>query len=166
MTDKKRSRLRPLVELALVAALIVGLNAWKTRHVPRGPIAPLAGPGLDGELLSTDALRGRPALVHFWATWCGVCRAEEGTIVSLAGKVPMLTVASSSGDAAAVKAYLAARGVKLPVLVDPEGTLAARYGVDSFPTTLVLDENGVVRSVTVGYTTWVGLWGRILLAKW
>lgn len=154
-----------LRDLALFAVLFVGISAWQSRKVVRGEPVSLSGPGLRGEALSAEALRGHPAIVHFWATWCGVCRAEEGTIARLATEAPMITVASSSGSASQVEAVLRERGITLPTLVDPEGTLAARFGVGSFPTTLILDSSGKVSWVSVGYTTTLGLKLRYWLTR-
>ncbi len=148
-----------------MAAIFLGVQAWQSRGVVRGAAPHIAGRGLRGEALDTAALRGRPALVTFWATWCTVCRADLGTLASVARDVPMITVASSSGDAAEVRAWLAARGRELPVIVDPGGTIAAAAGVHAFPTTLVLDAGGRVRSVAVGYTTEAGLRARLALAR-
>lgn len=154
-----------LRDLALMIVVFIGISLWQARHVRRGAASPVEGVGLHGESLSLAALRGHPAVLHFWATWCGVCRAEEGTIAGLARDVPMLTVASSSGSASEVAATLASRGVELPTVVDPDGQLAARYGVSAFPTTLILDSRGEVAWVTVGYTTRVGLRTRLALTR-
>ena len=158
-------RRRRLVELALVLVVVFGLQAFQSRSVARGPLPPLAAAGLDGRPLSLAALGGRPALLHFWATWCGVCRLEEGTIARLGRTTPLLTVATSSGEAAEVRAHLAANGLDWPVILDPDGAIAARFGVRAFPTTLVLDAKGEASSVTVGYTTELGLRARLLLAR-
>lgn len=162
---KRRRWRRLLVEIALFLAVFLGIQWWQARSVVRGAAPPLEGTGLGGERLSLEALRGRPALVHFWATWCSVCRAEEGTIAGLAREVPMVTVASSSGEADAVRRYLAERKIELPVIVDPEGTIAARFGVRAFPTSIVVDPRGEISASAVGYTTGIGLRARLWMAR-
>ena len=146
----------------MVLAVFFGIRAWQTRDAAEGPAPTLAGAGIDGaELaLATD----RPTLVHFWATWCGVCRAEQGTIDALAGDHHVVTVASQSGSAAEVAAYLEREGVSFPVIVDAGGALAQRWGVRAFPTTFVVAADGTIADVEVGYTPSLGLRARLWLA--
>jgi len=162
-TRKKRSWRRLAIELAVVLAVFLAFRAWQTRDAADGPAPALAGSGLDGSALAlaTD----RPTLVHFWATWCGVCRAEQGTIDALAGDHHVVTVASQSGGAPEVQAYLEREGVDFPVIVDPGGALAARWGVHAFPTTFVVAPDGTISDVEVGYTTSLGLRARLWLAS-
>lgn len=142
-------------DAALLVAVLVGVHFWVTRNVARGP-----APQVEG----LQALRGQPVLVHFWATWCPVCRQEEGTIAALAKDRPVITIATQSGSSAEISAYLAKRGVQLPFVPDPESKLAALYGVNSFPTSFVIDRDGKIRFVEVGYTTSLGLRLRLWLA--
>jgi thiol-disulfide isomerase/thioredoxin len=149
------------VEAALVLAVFAGVQLFQARNLPSGPAPVTSGPGLAGEVRSLEALRGRAAVVHFWATWCGVCRAEEGTVADLAKSRPMLTVASSSGEAEEVRRYLSERGLELPVLVDEDGTLARAWKVGAYPTSFFVDANGTIRATAVGYTTKIGFLARL-----
>ena len=79
----KRWRKRALEALVIVA-VIVGAQYWQTRGLPAGPAPALAGMLTDGRKVSLDdtlkATAGRPVLVAFWATWCPVCKAEDGNL--------------------------------------------------------------------------------------
>jgi thiol-disulfide isomerase/thioredoxin len=103
-------------------------------------------------------------LVRFWATWCGVCKAEQHNFDAVARGLPVLSVASQSGSADDVAAYVRRQGIAHPVMLDPDGSLARRFGVRSFPTTFVVDAKGEIRYVEVGYTTELGLRARMWLA--
>ena len=161
----KRPRWRAwaLDGLVLVAVL-VGMHLFTTRKAIRGEAPALAGAGLDGAPLSLGALRGEPVLVQFWATWCPVCRQEEGAIAALAEKHRVITVAEDSGTAREIAAYLEKQGVRFPVLNDTGGQVARAYGVNGFPTSFIVDREGRVRFVEVGYTTAPGLRLRLWLA--
>lgn len=163
--EKKRSWRRVALEIAIVIAIVLAWRAWQTRDAPDGPAPPLSGTSVDGTALSLARTPERPVLVHFWATWCGVCRVEQGTIDALADEHDVITVAAQSGGPEQVAAYLAREGVAFPTIVDPSGALAHRWGVRAFPTTFVIGTDGTIRSVEVGYTTSLGLRARLWLAR-
>jgi len=148
---------RWLVDAGLVLAVYVGVQLYHTRDAPHGAAPPISGALLSGQAVDLSAYAGKPVLLHFWATWCSICRLERGSIESIAGDYPVLAVASQSGTAAEVAAYAREHGLKVPVLIDEDGALAARYGVKAFPSSFVIDGEGKIHNVEVGYTTELGL---------
>ena len=162
----RRRVLRHAVEVVVVLAIILGVRAWQQQGVVSGPAPELAGVLLNGkEHFSLAAMHGQPVLVHFWATWCPVCRAEQGSIEALAKEYPVITVAMQSGGAEAVIAHLTKEALSFPVLNDPDGTIAAQWGARVVPTSFVVDGAGRIRFVEVGYTTGIGLRARLWLAR-
>jgi len=159
---RKRLRwLRWVAELGLVMLVIVGIQWWQARDVPRGPApafaAAMAG-GRSGGLADWRAAHpGQTVGVYFWAEWCPICKLQEGSVEALRADWPVLTVAMRSGDAAAVAKVLRERGLDWPTAVDADGSLAARYGLHGVPAFVVVDGRGEIGSVTVGYTTEAGL---------
>ena len=121
---------------------------------------------LGGESLDLSELRGKPVLVHFWATWCPVCRTQDGSIHNLAKDYQVLSIASSSGDAGQVRQYLDREALDFPVMLDETGELGNRWGVRGFPSSFIIDSSGEIRSIAVGYTTEIGLRMRLWLAGW
>ncbi|MDD9940526.1 MAG: protein disulfide oxidoreductase [Myxococcales bacterium] len=162
------SRLKRLpvwVRDALIfVVLLAGVRAYQQRGLPTGPSPALSGQTVTGQAVRLSDYRGAPVLVHFWATWCGVCRAEEGHVSELSQELPVITIASRSGQPQAIRAYLAERGLEFDAIADPTGKLAARFGVRAFPTTFVLSSTGAIRHVEVGYTTELGMRARMWLA--
>ena len=151
---------RWLLEAALILAVILGVQYWQTRGLPEG-----AAPPLEGVLTNGQTIRVRtgsaPTLVAFWATWCPVCSAEEGNIVSVAKDHRVISVAMQSGDAATVTKHLQERGIALPALVDADGRHAANWRVRGVPTHFVVDGAGNIRFRVVGYATTWGLKARL-----
>jgi thiol-disulfide isomerase/thioredoxin len=156
---------RWLLNIALVLAVVTGLHWWQTRSMAEG-----RAPALRGELVSTEAfdlskVRDQPILVYFWATWCPICKLEQGTIDALAKDRPVVSVAWQSGDADRLRNYLDEQGLAFPTLPDPYGEHATRWGVHAVPASFVVDANGDVRFVEVGYTTGLGLRARLWAAR-
>jgi thiol-disulfide isomerase/thioredoxin len=103
-------------------------------------------------------------VVHFWATWCPVCKAEASNIERVAKYYKVKTVAVKSGSDAEIKNYLKQNGVSFAYVNDTDGLLAKRYNVEVFPTTVVCSDNKV-KFVEVGYTSTLGLLGRLWLGQ-
>ncbi|MCK6508291.1 redoxin domain-containing protein, partial [Myxococcota bacterium] len=110
--------------------------------MPSGPAPAFAGPlaaGGQGSLAAWRAAHpGGPVAVYFWADWCPICKAQQGSISGLAEDWPVLTVAMQSGDAADVAKVLAERGLAWPTVVDEDGAITARYGLAGVPALAVV----------------------------
>lgn len=154
-----------MLEVLLIIAIVVAVQLWQARGLPAGPAPALVGVLADGSATSlAEALKaanGKPVLVAFWATWCPVCKAEEGNIAAVASDWPTLTVAMQSGDAAAVAKHLKQRGLDFPAVVDAEGELASDWKVRGVPTHFIIDGRGIIRFQLVGYATEPGLRARL-----
>ena len=153
-------------EALIVLVVVVGVHFYTTRGAVRGVAPAIQGVTLDGRPVALSQWRGRPVLVHFWATWCPVCKLEQGSIANLARSHAVITVATQSGDAAKVRAWLRAEGLQMPVLLDADGTMAAAWGARGVPASFIIDGGGRIRFVEFGYTTEWGLRLRLWLAKW
>ncbi len=104
------------------------------------------------------------AVVHFWATWCPVCKAELDNIAFIASKYDIKTIAVKSGSEREVATFLQQRGVRIPFVVDKDARLARQYGINVYPTTIICS-NGKIRFSETGYTSTFGLLARIWLAR-
>jgi thiol-disulfide isomerase/thioredoxin len=155
---------RRAAEALVLLLLVLGIRAWQQSSTASGPAPALAGELLNGKPLALAAFAGRPVLVHFWATWCPICRLEQDSIDALARDMPVITVAMQSGDRDAVIQHLRKETLSFPVLNDPDGVLAAQWGVRAVPASFIVDGAGQIRFVEIGYTTGVGLRLRLWLA--
>ncbi len=160
---------RLLLEALLVFAVIVGVQLYQSRGLPEGAAPALEGNLANGSTTSlAEVLRqagGKPVLVAFWATWCPVCKAEEGNLAAIARDTPFIGVAMQSGDAVAVARHLKDRGLDFSSIPDPAGVLAAQWRVRGVPTHFIVDGQGQVRFREVGYVTTLGLRARLWWAQ-
>ena len=164
MQRLRRPRLRSWLNLGAALAMLLGVHLWQTRHVRSGAAPDFSAPAVaarPGAELSLTHWRaahpGRPVALHFWAAWCGICRLEQHNITSVSRDWPVLTVAMRSGDVTAVRGVLSQRGLDWATVTDPQGTLAASYGLGAVPALVVIDPDGRLRATSVGYTSELGM---------
>ncbi len=108
---------------------------------------------------------GKPAVIHFWATWCPTCKLEAANIERISKKYNVLTIAVNSGSDEKISDYLSERGLTFRVLNDRKGVWAKKFHVEAFPTTFIYDSSGELKFTEVGYTTTAGLMARMALVE-
>jgi peroxiredoxin len=153
------------LQILLLLLIIYAIGQYRSRDLPAGRAPLFSGLDLDGNEISLQQYQGRPLLLHFWASWCHICRLEQGSINRLARDYPVVTVASQSGTRADVAAHMQEQELDFPVLVDTDGVLAKLYEIRGFPTTFIIDASGQIVDAEVGYTTGPGLELRLWLAE-
>ncbi len=134
---------------------------------PSRAVPPLSLTDLDGRPWSLQALRGRPVVLNFWASWCEPCRAEMPSLDLMALKyeregLAVLTINFKDG-AQTVRRFLEAVPLSLPVLMDRDGAVARAWGVNVFPTTLLVSRRGSPVGVVRGEVEWNGAEGKRLI---
>lgn len=122
----------------------------------REPFAPeFAFTTLENEQVSLASLHGKVALLDFWGSWCPPCRASIPTIAGLqkdfAKKQVEFIGISSDDDADAWQKFIAANRMVWPEYLDSDGHVQRAFAVDSYPTYIVLDRNGVIRFRQSGF---------------
>jgi cytochrome c biogenesis protein CcmG/thiol:disulfide interchange protein DsbE len=149
-----------LIGAAVVAALlvfvVVGLAGSKPnsgRSAPPLPVEHLSGP-----TTTLAALRGRPVLVSFWASWCEPCEHEapvlERFAQSLHGKATLVGVNWEDLSLANARKFIRAYGWTFPNLRDPDGDIGRDYGMTGGPpVTFVIDGSGHLRAQLRGPQT-------------
>jgi thiol-disulfide isomerase/thioredoxin len=157
---KRRRWRRWAYEGIFALAVFTGIQAYMARGAAGGMAPALAGLDLAQQPLSLKVPSSGPTVVHFWATWCGICGAMDDNVAALAENYNVISVALSSGTAAEIDAHLRGRELVLPVLQDADGALSRSWGVRGVPTTFFLDASGRIQNVTVGYSTRLGLHAR------
>ncbi len=110
----------------------------------------------DGKELTSAEFKGKPHVLNFWATWCPPCVAEMPDLVKaqegFEGRGLTIVGISLDRRADLVPPFAKKVGVNFPLAMD-DGKLAAAYGVEVIPTTIVIDKDGQVRARHVGAIT-------------
>jgi cytochrome c biogenesis protein CcmG/thiol:disulfide interchange protein DsbE len=142
----------------LTGALLATLG-WGLSHPARGPVSPVTGrvaPDLnvrtfDGRTVAVADFRGRPLVLHFWASWCSVCRTEAPVFSAAAAGSPDIAFldAAMEDSASPARAFQARFPMPDPVGLDADAGYL-RYGVTGPPETYFIDRSGVVRYRQVG----------------
>lgn len=106
-----------------------------------------------GEETTLSALRGKPIILNFWATWCGPCRAEMPALQATYERYGenLLVVGVDQGEErAVVEKFLNELGITFPVLMDGDMTVGREYRILGLPTTFFIDSQGIIRRVHAG----------------
>ncbi|MEJ2397510.1 MAG: TlpA disulfide reductase family protein [Gammaproteobacteria bacterium] len=112
----------------------------------------------DGKQYSLHQSRGKWVLLHFWASWCGPCRREMPTIVTLkrqmAGKPIDIILVNTAEDEDTIFSFLGAVAPSLHSYMDRSGALTERWAPRGLPTTFFIDPLGRRRFLALGGRPW------------
>ncbi|MGH2523160.1 MAG: redoxin domain-containing protein, partial [Anaerolineales bacterium] len=129
---------------------------------PKATPAPIAGApapdftldDISGSAVTLSGLKGQVVLINFWATWCGPCRFEMPAIEAryAAHKDQGFTVLAVDADepAADVSAFAQSLNLTFPVLLDPGAKVNDLYRIRGYPTTFLVDREGLIAKLHIG----------------
>ncbi len=110
---------------------------------------------LDGSEVNLGAHLGKDIVVlEFWASWCGPCIKSLPAILKIVGEYRdrgVVFYAVNKGESiSAVQRFVNRSQLDLNVILDERGKVCKEYGVSGIPHTVIIDQNGNIRSVHVG----------------
>jgi cytochrome c biogenesis protein CcmG/thiol:disulfide interchange protein DsbE len=144
--------MRIIQATALVAVCgLFGLLVWKLTHQSHpakvgGPVPNFTLKKLEGDgTISLASLRGKPAVINFFASWCGPCKSEAKILESASqqykGRIAFIGIdyhdVTSDG-----RKFLRAHGITFPTVQDGSGKIGDEYGLTGVPETFVVNAQG------------------------
>lgn len=152
---KKRKWLRWLLEILLVIVILFGIRTWQQHGMISGEAPEIMLQDLSGKIVKLDDYKGKPLLLHFWATWCKICEFEQDWITAIDKDWQVLTIVSATGETEdGIRHYIKRHNIgHWQTIIDKDNSLTEHYGVTVMPSTFVIDAKGQIRFREVGVTT-------------
>jgi peroxiredoxin len=150
-----------LLGLVLIVLVVAGCKTSpheKLREAPAvGALAPLFTlTDVNGTAVSLEEQRGKVVLLNFWATWCPPCRQEMPGIQSrFEQHQPDLVVLAIDNDEPInlVQRFTEEFELSFSPLLDPRAEVQILYQIRAYPTSMFVDENGIIQIVHIGLMT-------------
>lgn len=111
---------------------------------------------LKKETFSLSEMQGRIVVLNFWATWCEPCKLEMPYFEKLhkAGRSDLeIWGVNFDEPPQQVENFIEELDLSFTILLDPGGNVQEKYRVRGYPTTYVIDQDGVVRFHHIGLIT-------------
>ena len=152
---------RWILEIIIILIILLAVRFWMQRDVVSGIAPNISAVTLKGQQFELYKDHRRPILVHFWATWCPVCKLEQSNIENTAKDLPVITIAMQSGDNNELSQFMQDEKLSFDVINDESGVLSKSYNIRGVPVSFIINKENNIEFVEVGYTTEIGLRMRL-----
>jgi TonB family protein len=109
---------------------------------------------LDGNRVDLQSLKGKVALLDFWASWCGPCVAELPHIEKMHRDFKdrgLVVLGVNNEDADVAREFVKKKGYTFTTMVDEGREVSIKYGVSGIPHVFIIDRDGKVKWHALGY---------------
>jgi thiol-disulfide isomerase/thioredoxin len=164
---KKQGVILAVIVVLIVIVIFQNTTSKTGAHADQAEVFPKIGfkapsftlLSLDGKMYPYPLEESKPAVINFWASWCGPCRLESPELAKLydkyQGKLEIyavnLTTQDSANDA---QSFADEFGFTFPVLLDSDAknSVADQYRVLAIPTTFFVNKDGIIVDKVMGLT--------------
>lgn len=126
---------------------------------PPQPAPEVSFTDTDGRPATLADLKGKPAVVNVWATWCDPCVREMPSLerlqADLAGRLVVAAISEDRGGAKVVTPFVEKMELqKLRIYLDPKSNISHAFELRGLPTSIILDAQGQVVGRVEGPAEW------------
>ena len=152
---------KPFAAIVLMAAVLGGCSSsLTTRAAETSANGRNAAPDFtltdgNGAPVKLSDYKGKVVLLNFWATWCGSCKAEIPWFIEFEKMYKdrgfaTLGVSMDEDGWQAVQPFVKQRAINYPVMIGNDRVAQLYGGIDSLPSTFLIDREGRIASVHLG----------------
>jgi len=155
----------PIVRI--VAVMLLVISAGWCQLLSAGGLIPYEGideplelalPDLAGNQQTLSEQRGKVVLVNFWATWCSPCLIEmpdmQRLMAAMVNRPFTILAVNVKESGAKVWRFKNLLGVNFTTLLDSTGAVARDWDVQVYPTSFLVDPEGIIRYAAYGLVDW------------
>jgi len=136
-------------------SLVLGLAALPSHAEDKMAAPDFTLKSLSGTNIKLSELRGDVVMINFWASWCGPCLQEMPALEHIHQRYKdlgfTLLGVNVEQDLREAKAYLKKIDITFPILFDVTNQVSAEYEISGMPTTYLVDRDGNLRKLYIGY---------------
>lgn len=173
LSKKHRSRIYTGIFFAIVILLFVSNNfdylfgskelngPYPPNYVPAAQQESVMAPDFtlpttDGKSFKLSSLKGKVVIIDFWATWCPPCRKGIPDLIELKKKYgkkgfEVVGVSVDTQTRPDVVPFMKEYGINYPIVYGNQSVTQQYGGIESIPTTFVVDKKGKVIGSYVGW---------------